>query len=356
MTGATRDAAEALEGATAALAGAGSPLERARLHYLLGSNAFALGDAAACEASHADALAWAERAGSVEWQARALSGLGDAFYAQGRMLTALRSYDRCIALARAHGLGRVELSNRFMLGFCRYFACDFEVARAEHRATVELARAARDRNMELIGYESLAVGGLDLVEAETILADATCGEAIAREIGARRYLSVLLGAKAWALYRLGRTAEGDAAIEESLAHCRATSERFFAPGALGILAGAARDAGIRARALAEAEALLAEGCVSHNHLWFYRLGMETALDWREWERASRYADALAAYTREEPLPWSDFWIARARALDAHGRGARDAAATAELRRLRDFAAVRGIRLALPALDAALAGR
>ena len=37
---------------------------------------------------------------------------------------------------------------------------------------------------------------------------------------------------------------------------------------------------------------------------------------RRWAEALRYAQALADYTAAEPLPWSDFNIARARALAA----------------------------------------
>ena len=67
----------------------------------------------------------------------------------------------------------------------------------------------------------------------------------------------------------------------------------------------------------------------------------------------RYAAALEDYTRAEPLPLSDFFIARGRALAAFGRGRRDAALAAELERLRHDADRVGLRIALPALETAL---
>ena len=52
----------------------------------------------------------------------------------------------------------------------------------------------------------------------------------------------------------------------------------------------------------EGEEILNRGAVSHNHLFFYRFAMRTALDKSEWEEAERYAALLEAFTEAEPLP------------------------------------------------------
>jgi hypothetical protein len=67
----------------------------------------------------------------------------------------------------------------------------------------------------------------------------------------------------------------------------------------------------------------------------------------------RYAEAMKAFTSIEPLPRTDFFIARGRALAAFGRGGQDGAMIDELRRLRDEADRIGLATALPALDGAL---
>ncbi len=90
-------------------------------------------------------------------------------------------------------------------------------------------------------------------------------------------------------------------------------------------------------ALEEGEEILRSPCVSHNYLWFYRRGIEASLVMGDWDRAERYADALEAYTRAEPLPFTDYFIQWGRALAAHGRGRRDDAMTRELRELRSRA-------------------
>lgn len=82
--------------------------------------------------------------------------------------------------------------------------------------------------------------------------------------------------------------------------------------------------------------------------------MQVALDLADHDELERYAGALEDYTRPEPLPWSNFFIARGRALAALGRGRRDAALMAEIRGLRDEGERLGLRIALPAIEAALA--
>ena len=103
------------------------------------------------------------------------------------------------------------------------------------------------------------------------------------------------------------------------------------PMLLGTLARISDDPAERRAALAEAEALLAAGSISHNYLWFYHEAIETALEWpASGARSSATPRRSRAIPRPEPLPWADFHVARGRALAAFGRGARDAATLAEL--------------------------
>ncbi len=152
----------------------------------------------------------------------------------------------------------------------------------------------------------------------------------------------------------GRHRQALGALERSLAIARETSVQFSAPQILGVLAATTDDPSIRANALNEGEALLQKGSLSHNYLGFYRDAMEACLKPGDWHEVERYAAALEDYTPPEPLPWSDFFIARARVLAAYGRGKRDDATMQELKRLRDEAERVGFKKALPALEAALA--
>src|SRR5262249_22758358 len=117
---------------------------------------------------------------------------------------------------------------------------------------------------------------------------------------------------------------------------------------------AVRDPDRSRHALAEAEAIITAGCVGHNQLRFYPSAMQLALNLRDYGEVERYAAALEQFTRSEPLPLSDFFIARRRALAAVGQGRRDAALRAELKRLRDEGERLGLNTALPEIRFALA--
>ena len=105
--------------------------------------------------------------------------------------------------------------------------------------------------------------------------------------------------------------------------------------------------------LAEGEALLARGCVSHCYLLFYEFAIEIQLDQGDWCAAERYAGALEAYMRAEPAPWGDFLIRRARALARAGGDTCDAPLAQTLRALADEARHAGIRWRLGKLEHAL---
>ena len=123
--------------------------------------------------------------------------------------------------------------------------------------------------------------------------------------------------------------------------------------ALGTLALVTRDSSLRCAALLEAEELLRGPSVSHSVFFFYTDAMETCLNNGQWDEVDRYAQALGDYTRAEPLPVTDFYIARGRALASFGRGEHDDAMMGELKRLRDEAQRVGFKVTIPALDKAL---
>jgi hypothetical protein len=130
---------------------------------------------------------------------------------------------------------------------------------------------------------------------------------------------------------------------------------FIGPMILGILALAADHPEVRNDALTEGEALLTAGSASHNHLQFRRDAIDACLDAGDWIGAELHSTALETYTHDEPLPWSDFFAARGRALAAYGRGRRDAGLVAELARLTEEGKRLGFKLSVPGIEVALEG-
>jgi hypothetical protein len=144
-------------------------------------------------------------------------------------------------------------------------------------------------------------------------------------------------------------------MHRSLTSCRQNAAlSFIGPWILGHFAVITNDPCARRKALAEGEAILNTGAVSHCHLWFYRYAIEASLNDAAWTEAERYAAALEDYTRPEQLPWAVFFISLGRTLAAHGRDRQNHITVSELSRLCNEATRFNLRTALPMIERALA--
>lgn len=325
----------------------------ARIHHLRGNLYFPLGRIEECRAQHELALDFARRAGSAEYEAAALGGLGDAAYGSGRMRSATAHFARCLEICREHGLGRVEVANHHMLGWSRVYLNELEQALENSLETAESAVRLGQFRAEIMGRGCAASVMLDLGRRDEAIRQLDLSLEITRRLGARRFESQNMCFRARAFMDAGKHIQALPLLKNALAIARETGSYFIAPFALGCLARASDKEDERRAAIEEAESMLAAGAVGHNYFWFYRETMQGALEHGEWGHARRFADALEDYTSAEPLPWSDFFIARARALAAAGEGRRDGELIAELSRLRDIAAIAGFKPARVSIDSAL---
>jgi DNA-binding SARP family transcriptional activator len=295
----------------------------AQIHYQRGNLCFPLGQIDACFREHERALEYARAAGSPALEARALSGLGDAYYQRGRMLTAHHHYHQCVARCREYDLAGIEAANRAMRGLTRFYQNDGDGA--ERDATAAAESAARIGNKR---DESLAFNVLGLIyqyrgcweQAREVIEKSLN---LARLLGAPRFEAENLGNLAFVNARLGQKAQAEHLMEQAWALSAATGATYVGPWLLSLWARVTDEAERRTALLKEGEALLGAGSISHNYLHFYQNAIEVVLNDHHWPEVERYAAALAAYTAAEPLPWSDFFIARARRLAKQGRGERD---------------------------------
>jgi len=177
--------------------------------------------------------------------------------------------------------------------------------------------------------------------------------ALARELGARRFEIEGTLHQGLALHGLGRVEEAVAALEQAAEWARKEAPTYCGPWALAGLAYVRGDAGGGRAVLDEGEQLLARGAVSHNHFEFRMLAIEFLVAARDWPAVRHHAAALTAYTREEPLPWSDLVIARAEALAVGGRATRRSVDVDLLQELQQRAEAMGFATLLPGLRAAL---
>lgn len=343
---------EALDMLERAEATAGDDRRLGRIHHLRGNIFFPLGNIDGCLEQHELARGYFQAVKSPEGEAQTLSGLGDAYYQRGHMITAYQHFDESLKMCREHGLVRLEIVNMYMRGSTRFYQLDIRGAIEESLAAGEMAVRLGQRRAELVsrtgGIYMLDAGDLDGAKSEM----ERCLE-ISQQLGARRF-------EPWAYSSLARVeahhgnhekAEALALRAVEIAHDAGVT--FLGPICLSVLAGVTRDPGVREKSLAEADELLARGCVSHNYFSFYPAAMDIVLRLGEWDEADRYAGALEDYTRGEPLPLCDYYIAWGRALAAHGRGDSGDANRAELKRLKKLAADVSLATALPHLEAAL---
>ena len=313
--------------------------ELARIRLLQGNAAFFLGDPEAGFVVSTRALDEARAAGSLELEARALSNLGDAEYGRGHMLSAHGFFSRCVKISRECGFGQILPGNLGMLGVVSFFKNDFRTFEDNLRSSIELAKKTRQLRKEMIFSGFLGGNMMEwskegaLTEAQKLLARQ---DELALDLGAKDHLAVNRVRRARISLQAGDVSDAESLCHEAIGMYREIGSRTRMSMAFSTLAEATRDTITRRSALKEGEALL-PGALGDTYLYFYRDAIEACLRTGEWDEVHHYIQALENYTRVEPLPWSNFFIARGRALAAYGRGEHGDASIQELHRLRDEA-------------------
>ena len=321
---------------------------------LRGNTYFPLGRIDECREEHEKALNLARQVGSVEGEALALSGLGDAYYLSGQMRTAGEQFRACVKLCHAHALRRVEVANRHMIGWTRLYLMEPLEAEKDALASVQMATEVSHPRAQLLGL--MLAGNVNYEMGQLEKADRFLQQALelAQSIHADNFLANSLHLLAENSLAQGDKAKAQVYASQGVEIVRKVGMTFIGPAVLAIKAASADDEIVAQEALKEAEAILDAGCVSHNHFWFARIAIGHALRTHAWDEVERYAMRLESYTRREPLPWSDFIIAYGRALAAWGRGQRTDALTGELQRLLSIAVDRGLLADVAVLNKALA--
>ncbi|MGY8667079.1 adenylate/guanylate cyclase domain-containing protein [Bradyrhizobium sp. UFLA05-109] len=348
-----QDAFQALEEAQALATAENLIVELSRIHHLQGNLYFPLGKIESCVKQHDLALRYARQAGSAEREAQALGGLGDAAYVRGRMLTARRYFDQCVAVSRQHGFGRIEVANLNMAALTRQYANELPKAAEDALTAADAAVRVGHQRAELLARNIAAFALYDMAELQRARDQLLHARELIERIGARRFVPENLTYLAKISRAEGRQPEARRLLDEAIAVSRETGITFFGPRVLAELALSAEDTAQQQKALGEGEQILAGGCVGHNHLWFYRDAMEAALSVRDWHSVDRYVAGLAVFTEPEPLPWGTFFIALGRALSDFGCGRCNDRTLYELRRLQDEAGQAGLKLSAIKIEQAL---
>lgn len=283
--------------------------ELAQLLQLRGNIHFPQGDYVLCRQLHREALRHARRARHAQSEALALSGIGDAYYAQGRMWRAYAIYDRCIRRCERHDVPHVAAGNLAARGSAASYLGLHEQALNDCEEAV--ARSARigNRRAEVFARLTSAWVSSDAGQDDRAQDAVERALALARQIGTSRFEPMLLETAARLALRRGdeplawRLITQAAALVEQL-HL----QRYIGPWVQGSIALIAPEPALRERALAKGAALLTQRCLAHNALRFHLAAAELALLERQPGRALQHAQHLQALAAREPYAWIDHHV------------------------------------------------
>lgn len=314
-----QDALEALDTAEAAAERCGSERDVAQINYVRGNVFFPLGrDKEALEANER-ALSLARKLGSARLEVGALSGFGDANFMNATMQTATGFYTQAVERAREKGLVRDLAANLHNLSVARSYTGDVRQGKADANEAIEVSQKYFAFIPECVAQTCLGVAQTFLGELDEALDSFAVSAEIAKRVGAKRLEAQALEHLTRTQVYAGQLAKaretGLRAVEIALEHGR----NFVGPKALSALAMAEADPEEQDRLLKLGAEIISEGCVGHSHLHFYPDASAVMLARQQWDRALNYADGLAAFTAEEPLPMVETSVRQTRLLAESGK-------------------------------------
>jgi tetratricopeptide (TPR) repeat protein len=276
----------------------------ARLHQLRGNIYFPRGDYAECRRLHEEALSFARIGLHLETEAKALSGIGDSYYAQGRMQTAYEVFDQCVRLCERNGLVHVEAGNRSARGSAQFYLGQPEQALRD--ATDAIACSGRIGNHRAEVFSRLTAAWVLVASGQDASAEQelTCALELARNLGTSRFEAILLeGLARVALHQNERGLAQTLILEAASLVERFELQRYIGPWIYGSLALIIDDAQMSRQALLQGEALLTQACLAHNALRFHVAAAEVCLLAGDFEQAARHGQKLTVVTDAAPCPW-----------------------------------------------------
>lgn len=323
LADAYQEAIAYLDLAEGAIGRAGSSRHLARLNTLRGSVYFPLGRIDECLEAQNLAYDLARRSGDPELRAKALSGLGDAEYARGRMMTAHKNFVESVNVGRINGLGMIVVNNQHMVAASSHYFRPLREALENGHLALKIASEALQYRAQICAHSTLSLIAFDHGDLEAAAKHAVSCAELAAHIKAARFLPLSLLIRAKVARHWGDTDMARSLIGEALTLSRKVGTSY---NGARLCAEAALLEATPARArqwLHRGEALLKRGAISSNHLWFYRDAIEVSLRLRDHDEMRRFCDALRAFTASEPLLWAEICIRRGLLLAETGNALAD---------------------------------
>ncbi|ALI08033.1 MULTISPECIES: AAA family ATPase [Pseudomonas] len=294
----------------------------ARLNHLRGNIYFPRGDYAECRRLHEEALSSARIGRDLETEAKALSGIGDSYYAQGRMQTAYEVFDQCVRLCERNGWTHVEAANRSARGSAQLYLGQPEPALRDAMEAIECSARLGNHRAQVFSRLTaawvLVAGGQDALAEQELNSALT----LARSLGASRFEAILLEGLARVALRQGERGLAQTLIMEAASLVeRFELQRYIGPWVYGSLAMISDDGPFSQQALAKGEAQLTQACLAHNALRFRVAAAETCLLAGNTEKAIWHGQQMAALPESASCAWINHHV---RLIDVAGQWLRNA--------------------------------
>lgn len=285
-----------------------------QLLYLKGNLLFPKGEHLAARKLQLSAREAASRANDPRTEALALSGLGDSYYAEGRMHTATRIFKECLSICEQFGLKHIESSNRLMLATTRLYLNETAAALDDALASAALAVKVGNLRAEIVSQ--LTVGWLQtsIGEISEAITHYEMALRTARQIGARRFEPFILEGVAKCQYILGQKINAHQTIQNAWDLVQEQSlYKFIGPWILGTFSMIEPDVNKRKILIDRGLNIISSGCIAHNHYRFYVSAAESHILSHDAGAASIMATRLELFTNGEPCAWADHHISLIRA-------------------------------------------
>jgi len=281
----------------------------AQLYSLKGNIYFPRGDYTQCRQWHERALTHAQHDAQIENRVRALSGMADAWYAQGRMSQAQDMFGQCVALCASHELPHAQAANLSARGSTAIYMGQPDQALKDALGAAELGVQTGHRRAEMFSRLTAAWVLQATGQFQQAREEVLAGRDLARSLGASRFEPFFMETMARISWALGEPANAHKEIIWAAQEVeRLQLQRFIGPWVMGTLAWLAPDQPMREQALQLGGELLSQGGLAHNAYRFLVSAAEVCLQQGQVAQALHHAEVLGRYALSDPCPWVDHHV------------------------------------------------
>jgi len=281
----------------------------AQLYSLKGNIYFPRGDYTQCRQWHERALTHAQHDAQIENRVRALSGMADAWYAQGRMSQAQDMFGQCVALCASHELPHAQAANLSARGSTAIYMGQPDQALKDALGAAELGVQTGHRRAEMFSRLTAAWVLQATGQFQQAREEVLAGRDLARSLGASRFEPFFMETMARISWAMGEHATAHKEIIWAAQEVeRLQLQRFIGPWVMGTLAWLAPDQPMREQALQLGGELLSQGGLAHNAYRFLVSAAEVCLQQGQVAQALHHAEVLGRYALSDPCPWVDHHV------------------------------------------------